>query len=159
MIVIKHEYYPEDKTSLVDQVVKNPPAMWETRVWSLGWEDPLEKAKATHSSILAWRIPWTLYSMGLQKVGLDWATFTFTLRIRGWGWLHPGREIRSQPPRSLVKAIFNFAGIKLTLLPLHVREKLSEMEHKLFLLWCPLTLEGMDKEELGWGNPPSFKCP
>ena len=40
------------------QLVKNPPAMWETWVRSLGWEDPLEKGKATHSSILAWRIPW-----------------------------------------------------------------------------------------------------
>ena len=46
--------------SLVAQLVKNPPAMWETWVVSLGWEDPLEKGKATHSSILAWRIPWTV---------------------------------------------------------------------------------------------------
>ena len=46
--------------SLVAQLVKNPPAMWETWVRSLGWEDPLEKGKATHSSILAWRIPWTI---------------------------------------------------------------------------------------------------
>ena len=46
--------------SLVDQLVKNPPAMRETWVQSLGWEDPLEKGKATHSSILAWSIPWTL---------------------------------------------------------------------------------------------------
>ena len=45
--------------SLVAQLVKNPPAMRETWVWSLGWEDPLEKRKATHSGILAWRIPWT----------------------------------------------------------------------------------------------------
>ena len=44
--------------SLVTQLVKNSPAMWETWVQSLGWEDPLEKGKATHSSILAWRIPW-----------------------------------------------------------------------------------------------------
>ena len=42
------------------QLVKNLPAMWETWVRSLGWEDPLEKGKATHSSILAWRIPWTI---------------------------------------------------------------------------------------------------
>ena len=48
--------------SLVAQLVKNPPAMRETWVQSLGWEDPLEKGKATHSSILAWRIPWTVYS-------------------------------------------------------------------------------------------------
>ena len=45
--------------SLVAQLVKNLPAMWETWVRSLGWEDSLEKGKATHSSILAWRIPWT----------------------------------------------------------------------------------------------------
>ena len=44
--------------SLVAQLVKNPPAMWETCVRSLGWEDPLEMVKATHSSILAWRTPW-----------------------------------------------------------------------------------------------------
>ena len=47
-------------SSLVAQLVKNPPEMWETRVRSLGWEDPLEKGKATHSSILAWRIAWTV---------------------------------------------------------------------------------------------------
>ena len=41
---------------------KESPAVWETWVQSLGWEDPLEKGKATHSSILAWRIPWTIYS-------------------------------------------------------------------------------------------------
>ena len=46
--------------SLVAQLVKHLPAMWETWIWSLGWEDPLEKRKATHSSILAWRIPWTV---------------------------------------------------------------------------------------------------
>ena len=47
-------------TSLVAQLVKNPLAMWETWVRSLGWEDLLEKGKATHPSILAWRIPWTV---------------------------------------------------------------------------------------------------
>ena len=47
-------------TSPVAQLVKNLPAMWETWVQSLGWEDPLEKRKATHASILAWRIPWTV---------------------------------------------------------------------------------------------------
>ena len=45
--------------SLAAQLVKNPPAMWETWVQSLGWEDALEKRTASHSSILAWRIPWT----------------------------------------------------------------------------------------------------
>ena len=47
-------------SSLVAQLVKNLPEMWETWVLSLVWEDPLEKGKATHSSILAWRIPWTV---------------------------------------------------------------------------------------------------
>ena len=45
-------------------VVKNPPAMWEIWVQSLGCEDPLQKGKATHSSILAWKIPWTVESLG-----------------------------------------------------------------------------------------------
>jgi len=57
-------------------MVKNPPVMQETRVQSLGWEDPLEKGMATHSSILAWRIPWTedpggVQSMGSQRVRHD----------------------------------------------------------------------------------------
>ena len=47
-------------------------------VWSQGWEDPLEKGKATHSSILAWRIPWTVQSKESQRVRHYWATFTFT---------------------------------------------------------------------------------
>ena len=56
------------------QLVKNQPAVWETWIRSLGWEDPLEKEMATHSSILDWRISWTevpdrLQSMGLQRVG------------------------------------------------------------------------------------------
>ena len=60
--------------SLVAQRVKNPPAMQETEVRSLGWEDLLEKDMATHSSILAWRVPWTgepgrLQSTGSQRVG------------------------------------------------------------------------------------------
>ena len=64
-------------TSLVAQLLKNLPAMQETWVRSLGWKDPLEKGKATHSSILPWRIPWTVQSMGSQRVGQDWITFTF----------------------------------------------------------------------------------
>ena len=58
--------------SLVAQMVKNLPAMQETLIRSLGWEDPLEKEMATHSSLLAWRFPWTeepgrLLSMGVSK--------------------------------------------------------------------------------------------
>ena len=53
------------------QTLKNLPAMQETQVQSLGWEDPLEKGIATHSSILAWRIPWTEESGGLQSMELQ----------------------------------------------------------------------------------------
>ena len=66
--------YTQLWASLVAHVVKRLPTMWETRARSLGREDPLEKEMATHSSILAWKIPWTedpgrLQSMGLQRVG------------------------------------------------------------------------------------------
>ena len=62
--------------SLVAQSVKNLPAMQETQVRSLGWEDRLEKEMVTHPSILAWRVPWTeepggLQSMGVERVGHD----------------------------------------------------------------------------------------
>ena len=57
--------------SLVAQLVKNLVAMWETWVLSLGWEDPLEKGMATHSSVLAWRILGSVQSMGSQRVGHD----------------------------------------------------------------------------------------
>ena len=65
---------------LVAQMVKRLPAKFETQVWSLGREDPLEKEMATHSGTLAWKIPWTeeepcmLQSMGLQRVGHNWST-------------------------------------------------------------------------------------
>ena len=54
--------------SLVAQVVVNPPAVWGIWVWSLGWEDPLEKRMATHSSILAWGIPWTVYRLYIRSL-------------------------------------------------------------------------------------------
>ena len=68
----------------INKIIKNLPVMWETRVWSLGQEDTLEKEMATHSSILAWKIPWTeesggLQSMGVQRIGHDWATNTYTI--------------------------------------------------------------------------------
>ena len=62
--------------SLVAQMVKHLPEMWETQVQSLDWDDPLEKEMAPHSNTLAWKSPWTeepgrLQSMGLQRVGHD----------------------------------------------------------------------------------------
>ena len=67
-------------------MVRNLPAMRETWVPSLAWEDPLEKGMATHSSILAWIIPWTeepgkLQFMGSQRVGHNWVTFSFTFHF------------------------------------------------------------------------------
>ena len=85
------------ETSLVAQTVKHLPIVWDTWFRSLVWEDPLEKEMATHSSILAWKIPWTeepgvLQSKGSQRVGHDWAT-TFQetqtgalYQPRGVGW-------------------------------------------------------------------------
>ena len=65
------------------QRVKNPSAMWETRVWSLGQKDPLEEGMATHSSVLIWRIPWTeepvgLQSLGSQRVRHNWSNLAHT---------------------------------------------------------------------------------
>ena len=63
--------------SLVAQRMKSLPAIWETWIQSLGWEDPLVKKMATHYSILAWKTPWTEEpggSIGLQRAGHDWAT-------------------------------------------------------------------------------------
>ena len=67
------------RASQVAQMVKNSSAMQKTWVWSLGWDDLLEKEMATHFSILAWRVPWTkepggLQSMGVQRIGHDWVT-------------------------------------------------------------------------------------
>ena len=78
-----------DLTSLVAQMVKHLPTMWETRVQSLGWEDLLEKEIATHSSILAWKIPWMeepgrLQSTGLQRVQPRLSDFTFTYDLLSW---------------------------------------------------------------------------
>ena len=77
-------YHPQ--ASLVAQMAKRLPATQETQVQSMGREDPLEKEMATHSSILAWKSPWTeepsrLQSMGLQRVGHDWAT-SLSLSLR-----------------------------------------------------------------------------
>ena len=76
------------RASLVAQRLKHLPAMWETWVRSLGREYPLEKEMATHSSILAWRIPWTekpsrLQSTGSQRVGHDWATSPSPSPLKG----------------------------------------------------------------------------
>ena len=73
----------DNRASQVAHKVTGLPTMWEARVQSLDQEDPLEKGMAAHSSILAWRIPWTekpggIPSMGSQRVGPDWAANAFT---------------------------------------------------------------------------------
>ena len=85
---------------------KESPEMQKTRVWSLGQEEPLEESMATHSSILAWRIPWTeepgrLLSMGSQRVRHDWVTNTFTFKV---GLLEKGIE----PPKFYVPVCSSF---------------------------------------------------
>ena len=80
-VLTKSGHLEKGKSSLVAQMVKRLSTMQETWVRSLGWENPLEKEMATHSSTIAWKIPWTeepgrLQSMGSQRVGHD---FTFKL--------------------------------------------------------------------------------
>ena len=81
MCVFYKWYITEFRASLVAQLVKNPPEMQETWVQFLGWEDPLEKGTATHSSILAWRSPWIVWSMGSQRVRHNWVTFAYTFNF------------------------------------------------------------------------------
>ena len=64
-------FYSPLQYSWASLVAQNPPSLWETWVQSLGWEDTLVKGKATHSSILAQKIPWTAQSMGLQRARHD----------------------------------------------------------------------------------------
>ena len=104
------------RISLVTQMVKRLLTMWETRVRSLGWEDPLEKEIATHSSTLAWKIPWTeepgsLQSMGSQRVGHDWVTKLCTLRL----WNQNAKENQSH---TAIKALNHSPSVVYFLLPL-----------------------------------------
>ena len=90
---ITEECSEKTRASLVAQMVKNLPAMQKTWVWSLGQEDTLEKGMATHSSILAWRIPWTegpgrLQSIRSHQVGHDWSNLART-QARLWLFASP----------------------------------------------------------------------
>ena len=79
------------RASLLAQLVKNLHKMLENWVQSLGWEDPLEKGKATHSSMLAWRIPWTVYPMRSQRIRQDWVTLTQLIFAHTvWNWWQVG---------------------------------------------------------------------
>ena len=82
--------------SLVAQLVKNLPAMWETWVQSLGCDDSLEKGMATHSSILAWRTPWTVSSMGSQRARTQLSDFHFHTPNS------PNRHVQNIPSNSTI---------------------------------------------------------
>ena len=69
------------------QTVKRLPTTWETQVRSLGWEDPLQKEMATHSSILAWRIPWTEEPGGLESMGSQTVRHSEQLSIQPEQWI------------------------------------------------------------------------
>ena len=102
--------------ALMSQTIKNPPPVWETWAWSLGWEDPLKESMATHSSILAWRIPSTeepggLQSMGSQRVRRNWVTYTFLdFRISGFHYIQPFRKVLYHIP------YFLFLTVEMTFL-------------------------------------------
>ena len=97
--------------SLVAQRVKHLPAMQETWVQSLGWEDPPEKEMATHSSILTWRIPWMeepgrLQSTGLRRVRNDWATsLTFLSKNQPRNWGTENKKSRFLLKKKIKKAL------------------------------------------------------
>ena len=126
-------------------LAKRLPAMQETWVRSLGWEDPLEKEMATHSSILAWRIPWTedpdrLQSMGSQRVRHNWATsLSLSLSIQSMLFNHGGSENRYEQ--------LNWIGnnwkfiLKLVMLPLTLPaiEQQRHIKLSLLRLWSPLS--------------------
>ena len=87
-------------TSLAAKTVKCLSTMPETRVWSLGWEDPLEKEMAIHSKTTAWKIPWTEEPGGLQptwsqRVGHDWATSSHFTSMKKWEMMLPGTSLKT----------------------------------------------------------------
>ena len=97
---VRNTYAILNRASLVTELVKNLPAVQKTQIRFLGQEDPPEKGMATHSSILAWRIPWTeLLSLGLQGVRHDWVTNIFILN-------QTYHHLSSPPPIPINKSIW-----------------------------------------------------
>ena len=140
--------------SLVVQTVKLVPAKRENRVRSLGREDPLEKEMATHSSTLAWKIPWTeepgrLRSMGSQKVGHDWVTSLsaiMKLRKQKNNLLAGKRSSNSKDNKSVVNISGSVSKVKISLkhfLELFCRIQTSlapkQLESKWWSYWPLLT--------------------
>ena len=119
------------------QLVKNPPTMWETRLRSLGWEDPLEEGKATHSSVLSWRILWTVLSMGRKELDTTgWLSLSLSKKVYTEIPLPPSsssllRRPTPSPPNTLI-AVF-------IILWIHLKFSLSQCNHigiNIFLI-CP----------------------
>ena len=137
---------------MVAQTVENPPAMQEAWVQSLGWEDLLEMGKATHSSILARTIPWTIQSVELQRVRHDWMTLTFPGN-KGWSeytilkvysitsrlWAQP---TNSQKGTSLPKYFFPWLDILLFSLGSHYTLQPWKLWPS-FIGTCPAGFKGM----------------
>ena len=92
---------------LVAQLVKNLPTIWETWVWYLGWEDPLEKGKATHSSILAWRIPWTTVH-GVTESWTWLSDFHFQFLSDPWRWDWGRAMTTHSKAREMLRWLFLF---------------------------------------------------
>ena len=160
---------------MVAQMVKRLPTMQETRVQSLGWEDPLEKGMATHSSILAWRIPWTedpsrLQSMGSQRVRHHWATsLSLSMGDRGGystdtqdkAMIHAlggMRLLRMAPNENLVNCLFLKISISSHGWPRVTETVESKTEDKGGQLYCFLNHCSYDLGENGCFLKRLFKC-
>ena len=138
-------YY--SRASLVAQMVKHLPATQATQLQCLGWEEPLGKGMATHSSILTWRIPWTeehegLESMGLQRVGYNWAanTFTFILLSQGLHSNYTLYYLVSSP--HLPSHQFSRSGVSDSLQPhglQHARPPCPSPTPRVYSNSCPLS--------------------
>ena len=137
---------PMPESFLVVQLVENPPAVWETWVRSLGWEDPLEEGKATHCRILAWRIPWTvqpsgLQSMGSQRVGHGGATNTPSPVPEGRDGCSRMSSLAAPgttPPRSLLFCCPRWHSVLLTYMFRKFRSLLWNRPILSFSLWAIL---------------------
>ena len=133
----------------------NLPARQGTRVWSLCWEDPLEKGMATHSSILVWRIPWTeepggIQSMGSQRIGHDWETNTshslqitwgYCLVALGTTWLVSGPFCHKEQLASRNFLVFLFSALdtcRKSLLTVHKASQLSHSCSYCCIIWSVL---------------------
>ena len=126
MIVIKHDYYPEDKGSSSSGGKESTCNIGDlSLIPGLGRSPGEGKGYPLQYSGLKNSVDYRVHGIAKSQTWLSDFHFHFHPEDRGWGWLHPGKEIRTQPPRSLVKAIFNFIGIKLTLLLLACQGKIK----------------------------------